>query len=231
MAVGDVVKHQKVVIRGIFDGTPEIWSYSLKFKSVYALNPDQKVEDIDQTEVLTALTAFHAASRFAAATWCTGWRAYDIGVDGKMVGNPVIVEFAPAAYLKGTGGSNLPLTTSMCVTSEAENRGPGRYGRFFLPLPSMTIGTDFRWTSAAIDSMLTAVVTMVKAISNASKPQDVVPLVNISAESAGSAHGYSAHGPVQQEVKRLKIGLVPDVIQTRSNKLLEEYRVGSDISW
>jgi len=231
MAVGDVPKHLKVVIRGIFNGTPEIWSYSLKFKSNFTLSEDNKAARLDQAEVKAAITAFHTGGVFTSMVWCTGWRAYDIGTDGKMEGNPVIVDYAGADIAKGGGGANLPITTSMCITTEAANRGPGRYGRFFLPLPSQNVGTDGRWSTAGVDSVMNATLTFVKAISAASKPNDVVPMLNISAESTGSSKGYGAHGPESQEVKRLKAGLVPDVIQSRSNKLLEEYRQTSDISW
>lgn len=231
MADRVVLKHMKISVRGVFNLTPEIWSYSLKFKSIYPLDPDMQVADIDQAEVKTALTTFHTGASFDNRVWCTGWRAYDIGTNGKMVGNPVIVDFPDTDFAKGTSGTSMPLQTSMCVTLEAANRGPARYGRFYLPLPGTTPTADSRYSAAAIDGYLTTVTTMLKALSNACKPQDDVPLVNVSAEKLTSGGPYGSHGAVNQEVKRIKIGLVPDVIRRRANGLQEEHRSGADIDW
>jgi hypothetical protein len=126
--------------------------------------------------------------------------------------------------VKGTSSGRLPISTSACVTLEAVNRGPGRFGRFFLPGIAQGVNTDWRWSVSEVTAMLTPTVTYLKALSDSIDIPDSlvsVPLVNESNVGTGT----------EQQVDFVRMGRVPDNISRRRNKLLEEYVSSGDIDW
>jgi hypothetical protein len=219
-----VPRHLKVVVRGQFDNTPEIWSYSMRFDRTLWGEGDAHAEDLQDGGMLTALTAFHSTSLFSPETRVTGWRAYDIGEDGRMEGNPKVVEIATASQPKGTASSRMPIQTSLVVTTEAENRGPARYGRFFLPGPAKNLGTDYRILASDALLYLNAAVTFYKAVSDRI---DVdfsvtgVKAINVSNIGTGA----------QQTIRNLRVGRVYDTLRSRRGALLEEYQSSGTIDW
>lgn len=220
-----VPEHIKIVFRGVFDGTPEIWSFGTKWTSKNAGDPDAHASDVGDAGVLAALNALFGNSNFQASAVCTGWRAYDIGSDGNMVGNPKIVEYVGAGRPKGTAAAHkYPPQIALCVTTEAEDRGPGRLGRFFLPGPSISLDTDGRLSTGGAGTYLTLVTQFLKDVSDSiDAPFTLVgsSMINVSAVGTGTS----------QVVKRLRMGRVYDTLRTRRAAMDEGYIPGGDIDW
>ena len=219
-----VPTHMKIVVRGVFNATPEEWTYSMKFSRDNDGVPDAGIGDINQGDVTAALTAFHASSLFTAQVWVTGWRAYVIGEDGTMEGNPLVVEYTTGQYIKGLVTVRYSeLDTSACITTVAGDRGPARFGRFFVPAPAMAVQADGRWGVSDVTAMLTAATTMAKAVSDA---------IDLEATTSSSMLNISDVGTgAKQIVKRMKCGRVPDSQRRRRRSLLEEYIETGDIDW
>ena len=161
-----VPTHMKFVFRGIFNGTPEEWSFSLKCSRDNVASTDAGYGDIVQQGVTDALVALIATSNFQSSVWCTGWRAYVIGTDGLTEGNPLIVEFPVSSEIKGLSSTRFPTDISLCVTTEAENRGPARFGRFYFPGPATALQPDHRLSISSANTWLTAVTNFTKSISD-----------------------------------------------------------------
>lgn len=218
------IPHIRMVVRGEFIGTPEEWSYSLKFRKVNPSNPDTETGDFQKAGVEAAIAAFHGASRFHDRVRVTGWRLYDILPTGLTDGNPRVEEYAAGTGPTGTGGNRTPLQVSLCMTHVAANRGAARFGRAFLPGPNLVLQPDMRITDVAALAFATDYVTYVKAISNAIDiPGSLVsvPMVNTSNVGAGR----------EQEIDHISCGRVPDTIRRRRRQLLEEPAVSGHIDW
>lgn len=219
-----VPPHVKIVFRGIFASSPEIWSFSTKWKSDVAGAPDLGVGDIHDDQVEDALTGLFNNSTFSGGVKCTEWRAYKIGADGTMQGNPRQVLFASGSEPQGSSGLRMPTQLSLTVSTVSANRGPARYGRFYLPGPSVAIGSDWRLSASDATAYNAAAVTFVKAISDACdipNDQRSVPMINVSGISGGSF----------QEVDHLRVGRVYDTQRKRRNALVEDYQESGHIDW
>lgn len=220
-----VPEHIKIVFRGVFDNTPEIWSFSTKWSSKHAGDPDAAAANVIEADVITALNGLFNNAWWQSSAICDGYRAYDIGTDGNMVGNPNIVEWVGAARIKGSAAAHkYPPQIALCVTTEAENRGPGRYGRFFLPGPAIALDTDARLSSGGVGTYVSSVTQFLKDVSDAIDAPFTLTgssMLNVSAVGTGSS----------QVVKRVRIGRVYDTLRTRRGALQEEYVSGGDIDW
>lgn len=217
--------HFKIVFRGKFDGTPETWTFSTKWRRNVEEGPDAGLADINQTAVTTALSGLLNTADFQSSVWCTGWRAYQIGTDGKMEGNPLIVDFATGSEQKGTSVARYPTDVSLCVTTEGANRGHARFGRFYLPGPSVPLGSDHRISTANADGLVTKVTAFLKGISDAIDLPGTLEssdMLNISDDLAGTF----------QTVRNIRIGRVLDRIERRRRSMEEDYRVNPlPIDW
>jgi hypothetical protein len=218
-------RHMKIVFRGIFLNTPEEWSFSTKWDIEHTGDPDGDIGNIDATGIRNALTGMLSTASFHSSTQCTGWRAYEIGSDGRMQGNPRIEEFATADYVKGQASTGaLPPQVSLCVTTEAENRGPARYGRFYLPGLNVTLGSDLRLSVAQQTDYLNKVVTFTKAVADSiDVPLSPVStsMVNVSGVGTGTL----------QTVRNLKVGRVLDTVRRRRGAMDEGYLASGTIDW
>jgi len=210
------IPHCRIVFRGFFINTPEEWSFSLKWRKDLGGGQIMDIENIDASGMLGAVTTLIASGLFNNRVQCSGWRAYDIGVDGKMVGNPRIVEIATASQPKGTGPLLYPPQVSLTATMEGDNRGPARFGRFYLPGPAHAVGTDMRLTTVSQTSYLNAVGAFLTDVADAID----IPTSTARAELV-NASGIGAGA--EQSVTKVRMGRVLDTIRRRRTSLLEEY--------
>lgn len=219
-----VKTHLKIVFRGDFAGTPEEWSYSTKWSRAVIGGPDAGVNDINGAAVLTALQAFHNNARFPSAVRVQEWRAYVIGTDGRMEGNPRLEDLS-SAPVAGTGVVRFPPDQALCVTTEAANRGHARFGRFYLPTPSTGIaGTDLRLSVADAQAWVTATTTFLKAVSDAIDIPGTIEsaeMLNISNDATSTF----------QPVRNIRVGRVLDRIERRRRSLEEAYEASGTIDW
>jgi hypothetical protein len=209
--------HNRLNVRGIFDGTPEIWSYGMHFPSVVTAGPDVQPGDWNESAVTAALAAFHSSSILSSKTRLTGWRGYQIGPDGRTIGNNLkVVELDPGTV--GAGTHRYPPQVTTVVSFVAGNRGPAKFGRCYLPGPAGSINiTDSRMTAGDAMTVATTFKTLVEALLNAMYT-DVLhvgeELVNVSRSGEG----------VFQTVETVRVGRVFDTMRSRRNKLVEDYQ-------
>lgn len=218
-------KHNKIVFRGVFLDTPEEWSFSTKWESVVSGFSDWLPEDLDAGEVRTALDTLFNTADFGVNTRCTEWRAYQIGEDGKVIGDNLRTEVLAAPGPTGASSLTLPPQVSFAVTTVAESRGLAKLGRFFLPGPSHQTGTGMKMTAAQAQARVQSVTAFLKSISDAwgeKSAGESCDLVNVSGVGAGR----------MQTIKRIRVGRVYDVINRRRRQMLEEYEENAtDIDW
>lgn len=220
-----VPRHIKVVWRGVFNQTDEEWSFGLKFLKEFAANPDATIGGFDGPALIAATHALLDTSSFSVGISCTEIRLYDIGVDGRTVGNPRYIVLDPATQPTGTGATRYPPQIALVCTTVAENRGPAKLNRFYLPGPARALGSDFRISTSDRTTYVTNVTTFVKAVADAGQPanwldQDMA-VANISASGGGTL----------QTAQRVRVGRVYDTMRSRRRSLDEDYAESGDIDW
>lgn len=219
-----VPTHLRLVFRGTIVDTPEQWSFGLNLRRDVDASPDLDTSNINGDDVWAAITGLVAYC--SDRVRCDEWRAYVIGADGLMEGNPR-VEMRPAASApRGTNtGHRWPPQCALAVTLEGDSRGPGRFGRFFLPLPGAALGDDLRITTSQADGFMTGVTGFLQAIRNSRAANNAPDLgthqiINVSSLPAASGGSY-------QPVTRVRLGRVVDTISRRRRQMEEDYRVAT----
>jgi hypothetical protein len=219
-----VKTHFRIVFRGVFTGTPEIWSYSTKFSRARPLGEDATLSDISESGVSAAAAAFHEDTMFQDVVRLTEWRAYQIGTDGKMEGDPLLVDLSSDPS-NGTGTTRAyPTDVALCVTTVGSDRGHGRYGRFYLPGPHAQLGSDRLIATSWLDPVVTRTVQFLKDVSDSiDLPGEIgsSEMLNISNDSSSTS----------QVVQSVKIGRVLDRISRRRNAMTEDYHDSGHIDW
>lgn len=221
-----VPTHFKFVFRGVFENTEEEFSFSAKFQRSIAAGPDAELSDIDQAAVTAATAAFYGngtVGGFSASTLLTEWRAYVQDTTNHMEGNPLLVPLA--APIRGGSPNKFPPQVALCVTTVGDDRGPGRFGRFFLPAPTAPV-VDFRITALAAEAYAEAVTQWLKGISAAID----IPGTIDSAEAI-NVSTLPAPAGSKQNIDHVEVGRVYDTIQSRRRQLLEERHVHGQIDW
>jgi hypothetical protein len=219
-----VPKHLKVSYRGVFVGTPEIWSHSHSLRLPSGLEdptPGATVTNLSLDALAAAWTAL-ASALLIDVVQLTDIRCYEIGSDGRMVGNPHMRLYAGTSGPKGAGTvGRLPPQVAIAVTTEGANRGPGRFGRFYLPLVKFLPGPDLRMSTGDQTQVLNASKTFLLAMrdsySLAGSP-DVVDVNPINVSTLGGGGNGSS-----QEVTRIRVGRVYDTIRRRRSAMDESY--------
>jgi hypothetical protein len=219
-----VHKHFRIVFRGVFVGTPEIWSFSTKWRNVQDSGPDADLSDISDEQVTNAIGTYINSSDFQTIVRATEWRAYLIGTDGKMDGDPKIVVLDTPGPT-GTGSARAyPTDVALCVTTVADHRGHGRYGRFYVPGPHAELGSDRLIALSWLEPFLAHTQTFLESISSAIDLPD-------SLASSGMQNISNDAASTQQGVDHLKVGRVLDHISRRRSAMLEDYLEGPQIDW
>lgn len=219
-----VPTHFKFVFRGIFETTPETWSFSMKFSRDNPAGPDAQVSDIDEGAVTTAVDTFFGSASAGIPSRCvlTDWRAYEIGTDGLMENNPLIHLMADDS-VRGATGTIYPPQIAAVVTTVGANRGPGRFGRFYLPTALPMELTGLRMSATVATNAMELTSTFMKDVSNAIDLEGTQSSegLNISAVAAGS----------RQAIDHLEMGRVFDTLRNRRKSLLEERVETGHIDW
>lgn len=219
--------HLKFTARGVFSSTPEEWSFGFHFSRTVAASPDAGTGDVNVSAVTTAYSAFIGSSGAAISSnvKLMDWRCYVIGTDGRMEGNPLVVDVS-AANITGSATNKYPPQIALCATLVADNRGPARFGRFFIPGPTSPLDNDMRISNNDVTNVGTAVSALLKSISSAI---DLPGTIESSAAVNVSTRGGSAG--TLQNVDHVEIGRVLDTLRTRRKSMLEERHVHAQIDW
>lgn len=207
--------HNRFVVRGSFGNSPETWTYGLHFPSAFSGIDDVVPEDWDQAAITNAVNVFHGGSSFATSTKVTGWRGYHIGPDGRTVGNNLrVVEYD--VPVGGAGTTKYPPQVTLVMSLRADNRGPARNGRCYLPGLVLAVDADtFQIASALCGLMATNFKTFIDSLKAAMYPIGAIgeELVNVSKAGSG----------VMQNVTTYRCGRVYDTMRSRRRALEEDY--------
>lgn len=223
-----VPTHFKFVFRGVFRSSPETWSFSCRMSRDNTIGVDALLTDISVAGVDAAVFGLMQSTLIRDTVEMVDWRAYIIGADGLMEGNgPLLREYAPAE-LKGTAtGVQFPPQVALVVTTVGPNRGPARFGRFYLPGPSKALQADSRLSIADAAAYVTVTTNFLKAVSDSIDLEGTQSSegLNISPGPAGSAEG------TRQAIDHVEVGRVYDTLRNRRKSLLEEREVSGHIDW
>lgn len=222
-----VPTHFRFSFRGVFTNTPEIWNFGCHFRRDVAASPDLELTSIHQDQVTAAFVTLcqGGGASMSSGIHATDWRAYKIGTDGKMQGNPLVVDVHNEA---GSGGAAVryPPQIALVVTLVSLNRGPARFGRMYLPGPAEGMSPDHRLSIQAASDYAEQVTQFLKSISNAID----VPNEPISVAGCNVSDRPSGSGTLQ-EIDHVEVGRVLDTLRTRRDQLLEERHVHGHIDW
>lgn len=220
-----VPTHFKINFRGVFTSTPEEWSFGIHMSRDIEAQPDATVGDISESGVTSAITTLLATAggMFSDACVCTEWRAYEIGTNGRMEGNPKLVELTPPG-VGGTATKKYPPQVALAVTTVADNRGPARFGRFYLPGVNLPMDNDHRLTVSNATAVAEAATEFLKDVADSID----LPLTTMSAVGLNIS---SLNGGVKQEIDHVEVGRVYDTLRSRRRQLLEDRHVHGQIDW
>ena len=190
----------------------EEWSCGLRMQPV-----GQGVANNSQTRLDAAAAAiekFHGTSpsEISPRAKLTFTKLNAIGTDGKYLANTTLEHVH--ANVPGTGlDSRTPANQIAMVVSLTTgfSRGPAHRGRFYLPLPTMTVGGDGRvdtGETAVVKQAATTLLTDLNAIDAGFK-------VAVMSRKLGAAIGRNVTG--------IEVGRVLDTQRRRRNKLVEAY--------
>lgn len=225
-----VPTHIKVVARGDFVNTAggaaatgESWTMSWKFsREGGGLTADATASDVHVDAIFTRVGEYLATSQFQDTVVLTGISAYAIKPDGLMEGNPNTF-LGTGTLPRGTGTTHYPFQIATVVSTVAVNRGPARFGRFYLPGPALALGADGRMAAINVADLVTTTVDMLKDVS------DEVDLGG--AGSSNMINVSSLGGGTKQVVDFVRIGRVYDTHRSRRTSLDEDYQNSGHIDW
>lgn len=222
-----VPTHFKFSVRGVFLNTDETWSYGFHVNRKLIGGADATLSDVHESQISDVLESYHASSAFSAGCKLTEWRCYQIGTDGNMESPDSVKVHVYDTAINGTGAANkYPPQIALVITFVANSKGPGHFGRCYLPGPAASISTDWRLSDANADLAGQGFATMIDALTHEvdlpGTPAQA-RLVNVSS-SGGSA------GTIQ-DVHHLEVGRALDTMRSRRKGVLEERHVGAAFSW
>lgn len=222
-----VPTHFKFTFRGHFEGAPEFWSFGCHFNRNVEEGPDAGLDDIDESAVTTAIATLMGATSMGTVTRLDDWRAYVIGTNGRMEGDAPLMHIVdPGSPIAGTGGQNFPAQVACVVSKVGEHRGPGQFGRMYLPCLGLNLSTGGRLTAAVALSVAQATSAFLKDISDAIDLPGSLgssACVNVSVLPTGSG--------TLQAVDHVRVGRVLDTMTSRRTSLDEDYQEDSHIDW
>jgi len=212
-------KHNRFVVRGNFGTSGEEWSYGLKFTSDVTAGADVLPQDWDVSAITGAVNNFHDNSYFATSTLVTGWRGYQIGADGRLIGDNMHREDY-TTFVGGGGTTKYPPQVALVMTLAAPSRGPAHLGRCYLPGVTLAVdaSTFLLSNTSGVNVVLADFKTYVEALLDAMYDSFTVGegLVNVSPSGAS--------GTIQ-EVSEYRCGRVLDTMRSRRRSLPESYEV------
>lgn len=220
-----VPTHIKFTVRGVFTNTPEEWSFGMKFDRSVPGGPDVGLDDVDEGAVTTAVGQFFSGGSIYLPdnAKVIDWRMYQIAATGNMEEgtNPLLHIMSSA--VQGTVAAKYPPQIAAVVTTVGANRGPGRFGRFYLPTAA-TLDTDRRISANDATNIANSCSTFMKNVSGAiNVPLSLanVPGINVSTRNGGA----------KQEIDHIEVGRVLDTLRNRRKSLVEDRRSTGHIDW
>lgn len=203
-------RHYYVQWGGTMPGGDE-WSCGLR---VAPINPATAANDpLLLNGYSAAVEAWHQNGLTSPRAKLTFTKVNLVGTDGRYV-DAVTHEHVHANVagngVDGRTPSNQVALAVSLVTGVS--RGPAHRGRFYMPLPTLTLGTDGRFVAAEVDACNDAATAFLTALNAVSSNHDVAIY--------SRKDGRAAH----RLVTGMETGRVPDTQRRRRNKLVENYQ-------
>lgn len=220
-----VPTHMKFTVRGVFSNTPEAWSFGMHFSRDVEGETDAGLGDVNEGTVTSAVEAFFGNSSAYIPDVCRviDWRMYVIGTNNRMEGNPLIHLFPPSPAVTGTVANKYPPQICCAVTTVGANRGPGRFGRFYIPT-ACVLDNDMRISANNATNIANTCSTFMKAVSNAID----LPLTS---SSEGLNISQSGGAGARQAIDHIEVGRALDTLRNRRKSLLDERVSTGHIDW
>jgi hypothetical protein len=221
-----VPTHFRFTVRGVFVGTPETWSFGMHFSRDNPAGSDAQINNIDVDQVTGAIYTFFGAidSKIPQNCEVSDWRMYVIGTNNRLEGNP-LVEDVSASHIKGQGTVAYPPQIAIKVTTVGANRGPGKFGGFYLPTMMPVVSTDLRVTAQNATNLAESCSTFMKSVSNQ------IDLEGPLQSSAGLNISQSGPAGARQEIDHIEVGRVLDTLRNRRKSMVEDRVSTGHIDW
>lgn len=203
--------HLYVQFGGKLPGAEE-WSCGFRLSNVGAAQDAAVAAPTIQAAIAPIISTFHAASLASQRALLSFVKVNAIGTDGRYV-----LQTTNEAVLADIPGGGNPSTTPANQIAVAVSlttgfsRGPAHRGRFYLPLPAVTVDADGRISAVMAgiyDTAATALLADVNAISASWK-------MAVFSRKLGS--------PAVRNVTGIEVGRVLDTQRRRRRSLVEAY--------
>lgn len=178
---------------------------------------DNTVEAADLADDCVAFFG-RANTRISQAATLDTVKIAHIGVTGAYVGDPVIIAVNQTGSIVQTGAT-LP-QNALAVTLNTGRRGPSGRGRFFIPMPEVSVDSTDGFHINMPQAELIA----------SSAEQFIEALNNHPGIDSGNMHVVVASTKgFNTGVSSIRVGRVVDTIRSRRNKLTEAYTPNHDV--
>lgn len=207
-----IAPHLYVQWGGTLPGN-DIWSCGLRMSPINSGTVDSAASMLDG--VSAAISAFHAGTtgmQIDSRAILNHVKVNAIGTDGKYMlptTNEKVLANVPGGISTSTG---FPNQIALAITlATAVSRGPAHKGRFYVPLPAYTVGSDGRIGKTYSDNAKAAANTLITAL-NA-----------VNANMKVAVYSRKIGAPAQRLVTGALVGRVLDTQRRRRNALVEDY--------
>lgn len=199
---------------GKLSGGAEEWSCSLRFARTTGL-AGNGYSDTMLTACKNAIQTFHADGtvKISSQAKLSYVKLNPVDVNGHYTDantHQIIVADVGGGY----AGQIYPNQVALAVTlNTAFSRGPAHKGRFYIPIPCLSVATLQNGLISSTDAtaVKTAATTMLNSLNNAAADMSVA----VFSRKAGS--------PAHHNVTSISVGQVLDTQRRRRRKLLEAY--------
>lgn len=199
---------------GKLSGGVEEWSCSLRFARTTGL-AGNGYSDTMLTACKNAIQTFHtdATVKISSQAKLSYVKLNPVDVNGHYTDantHQIIVADVGGGY----GGMIYPNQVTLAVgLLTAFSRGPAHKGRFYIPIPCLSVATqqDGRITSTDATAVKTAATTLLNSLNAAAADMSVA----VFSRKAGAAAHHNVTG--------IQVGTVLDTQRRRRKKLLEAY--------
>lgn len=214
--------HTRISMIGRFAGpsdeTLEIWNWNLNAENMGLQSPE------DLASAAAAINGAYATSlkaHFRSHVQLQRVRVAQLDELGHVLqtGDGQYRQGDSDVIQVGTNGSAYayPLQAALAVSLVTERAGTAGKGRFFVPMPAITIGTDYRLPTTQVDTFAGACADFIEAVNAALFAVETTD----ARVSVVSTKGFVS------PVTAVRVGLAVDTIRSRRGDLVEDYRTAA----
>ena len=192
--------------------TVEQFSFSMSLIPAFNNDPEGTAPSEVPQDMIDAFETFWLTSTVSASARLEVLKLNLIGEDGRYASDSeTVLHDYGSTGIAGGGGNQYPAQVALAVSLRTiRSRGRAHAGRFYLPTPALTIGSDGRVAEATVEIVATRIVELVDAINDS---------VTGFRVGVASDVGTGRHQPVTG----ITIGRTLDTIRSRRTSIPEGY--------